>query len=183
MAVVPTPGDGVGTGILDTADLNEKFTAAINFLQNLPAAELRQSSAQTIATATFTAITFNAFDLDDDLAGTGGHDTVTNNSRFTAQYPGWYRISGGIAFANSTTGVRIGQIRVNGTAVNGSRAIVPAASSGVHSMIVTVRTKQVFLNVLDYVELYGYQDTGGNLNTDATTDLQSSMSVCWVRLA
>jgi hypothetical protein len=179
MAVVPTPPTITG-GVLTSSQLNQ-YRDAINFTDNPPRAELRQIVAQTFTTAVAAAFTFTAFDVDQDYLGGAGHSISVNTSRYTANYAGWYQASGAGSFANNTTGTRIMTTRVNGTVLSGSRLIIPAASSGANAMMVPVRTKHVYLNVGDYVEIWGLQDSGSNLNSDVSAaELQASMTVRWV---
>ena len=179
MPVVPGSHTVTGT-VATTSEMNSFFRDPINFLLAPPIAELRQTVAQSLTNATFTAITFDTEDVDKDVSGAGGHSTSVNTSRFTAVYPGWYQVSGGVGFANNLTNVRITHIRVNGTTLNGSRQLMTAANSGINATMVPVRTKHVFLNVNDYVEVWAFQDSGGALNTDVNAETQSTMTVRWV---
>jgi len=158
--------------------MNSFFRDPINFLLNRPHAELRQTTTQSFVTGTNTAVQFNAEDVDTDVDGVGGHDNVTNNTRYTARYPGWYLISGVIEFNANATGTRFAWLAVNGTDVNGSvgRGIADAAGSSVTPS----RPKLIFLNVGDYVELIGFQTSGGALGTVVSARDQSSMSVLWM---
>ena len=131
-----------------------------------------------VADSTITAVTFTAEDVDTDVTGTGGHDNVTNNTRYTAVYAGWYQVAGGINFTANGTGDRFAWWRVNGTDVNGSSGFLGADAT--NDNVVMPRTKLVFLNVGDYVELIGFQSSGAPLNTLVSGRAQSNMSVVWV---
>jgi hypothetical protein len=182
VATVPTPGDGFDSpGVLDATDLNEKIVDVLNFLLNKPAAELRMSTTQSIPNNSYTALTFDTEDLDDDPAGTGGHSTSSNTTRYTAVYAGWYEFSGGCGFAASATGLRGLRWAKNGSAVNAAEAFYPPTASS--TPIYPARTKKIFLNVGDYVELQVFQTSGGALNTTGSSTDQPSMSVKWVRQA
>lgn len=182
MAAVPTThtfADGVVTSSEDNAYIRDP----IDFLMNKPAAELRQLVAQTLTTGTWTAVTFISEDLDDDPAGTGGHDNASATSRWAAVYAGWYLLDGGCAFAANATERRGVRWAVNGAAVNGSAVLVVNSGAG-GQVVVPARGKRVFLNVGDYVELQALQLSGGNLDTFVgDTTFSASMSLGWDRLA
>jgi hypothetical protein len=177
VAVVPatkTFTDGIAT----SSEANAYLRDVLNFLLAPPQAILRQAVAQSLTTATMTAITFDAEDLDTNVAGTAQHDNVTNNSRFTAVYAGWYQVSGGLGVASNVTNRRATRFAVNGTFLNGTGIYLPANPTG--TCEIPTRTHAVFLNVGDYVEMQGYQDSGGALLTAAATDTMSTMYVRWV---
>lgn len=180
MATVPethTFTSGVGS----TSELNAYVRDPIAFLMNKPAAVVRQTVVQALTTATFTSITFTTEDLDDDPAGTGAHDTAVATSRYTAVYAGWYRCSGGVCFDSNATGQRGSRWAVNGTGVSASAVLISTFSGNIVS--VPAMSRLVFLNVGDYVELQGYQSSGGNINTFVSAEFASSMSITWERLA
>lgn len=173
MAVVPAVPPIV-TGVLPTSTQSQ-IAQVESYLVAPPIAQLRQDTVQALGTSgTFFPITFDAEVVD----SVGGHDNVTNNSRYTAVYAGWYEIDGGVAFAANATGSRFTEIAVNGSAVGGGVASAPA-TAGI-GLWLPVRATLTFLNVGDYVEIWGRQDSGGALNTDVGTQSgKSSMTVIW----
>lgn len=176
MAVVPT-SHTFTDGLKTSSEDNTYIRDPIAFLQSPPIAELRQTTAQSIPNAAYTPLQFNAEDVD----SAGGHDNVTNNTRYTAVYAGWYQVSGGSGSVPNATGRRITALAVNGAVANGSQ-ISPNNTGAASDTNVPTRTKLVFLNVGDYVELWLYQDSGGALNTNSAVAgvTQSSMTVKWV---
>ena len=174
MAVYTMPTFTAGQPVL-ASDL-ATLSAALTFIHNPPIAQLRQDTAQALGTSgTFFAITFDAEVVD----SANGHSTSTNPSRYVAQYAGYYEISGGVAFVANATGSRFVEIAVNGSALGGGTASAPA-SAGI-GLWLAARDTKVFLNVGDYVELWGRQDSGGSLNTDTGSGPgKSSMTVEWV---
>jgi hypothetical protein len=66
---------------------------------------------------------------------------------------------------------------VNGTAVNAGQVQLQAPSAG--SADIPACGRLIFLNVGDYVELFGFQNSGGALNTAVATSEQSQMSIVW----
>jgi len=166
-------------GIALSSEMNSYARDPLLFLFSKPAAELRQTVAQSIPNVTWTSVLFDTEDLDSDPAGTGAHSTSSNTSRYVAVYAGWYRVSGGVEFAVNATGQRGCAWAVNGTLVTASRTFISATAAT--GMGVPARTKLVFLNVGDYVELQVYQTSGGALNTAVVAEGASNMSVVWDR--
>ena len=135
-------------------------------------AELRQTAGQSLTHNTAAVVTFGAEDVDTH----GGHSTVSNTSRYTAQVAGWYWCAGGVSFASNGTGRRAVWWRKNGTEVDGAESVVQTSTSGVITL--PARSKLIQLAVGDYVELVAYQDSGVSINTSvAFAQQQSSMSI------
>lgn len=177
MPVVPAVPD-FSTGMSSTSQLNQ-LGDALQFALNPPLCQARQTVAQSIPNSTTTVVTFDTEDVDKSPGGSGGHDNVTNNSRFTAEYAGWYMLSGGWSIAASATGIRSAAWRVNGTVVAGSGVMFTSVSAAASSRI-PARTIVVFLNIGDYVELEAFQSSGGPLNTQVLGSEQPNMTVRWV---
>lgn len=178
MATVPSSHTFIDA-VATSSEQNTYVRDPITFILKPPMAELRQPVAQTIATGTPTALTFTASDVDTDYAGGTGHSNSVNTSRYTANYAGWYQVSGGITWQANATGVRTAEWRVNGSAVLGTLVELQTVTGGL-ACGVPARTKLVYLNVSDYVELWVQQTSGGNLGTSGGTTEQGSMSVRWV---
>lgn len=174
MTAVPVTRTFVaGEVVLDT-HFNTNIRDVLNFLLAPPIFKGRQTVAQTLTTAVDGPITLDAEDVD----SAGGHSTVTNTSRYTAVYAGWYFLGGGVGFATSATGLRLCRWRVNGTLINDSDTMWPGI--GTASARYPARGTMVFLNVGDYVEIVGQQTSGGNLLTVVTANEQSSVSLKWI---
>lgn len=150
----------------------------IEFLTSPPIAQMRQQVGQSISNATFTALTFDTEVFDNF----GGHDTATNTSRYTCQVAGYYQLSGKIAWTGNATGRRASQWFQNGTVISGSQVAHAATSASdvEHNLI----TMDVLLAVDDYVELMGFQDSGGSLSTIVSSAaLYSVFNVRWTGTA
>ncbi len=125
-------------------------------------ARVVRSTSLSLTDNTDTAITLSdseTFDTD------GFHDLVTNSSRMTipAGLAGKYLVTGSVQFAASATGNRGVTIRKNGTTTGeGMRW----ASGATNTMLGTA-TAIVDLAATDYVEVWGYQSSGGALNATA----------------
>lgn len=118
------------------------------------------SAVQSLATSTDTPITFNSERHDTDAY----HDTATNTSRLTVPtgQGGTYIIGWTLGYAANATGTRSVGVRLNGTTfINYDRR--PAAGGGNPSHLVGNVVYRLAAG--DYVELIGFQDSGGALNT------------------
>lgn len=173
MGVVPVLPP-VASGFYSSSSVSA-VVAASAFLQKPPQCELVQIVAQSLAATTLTPITFTSHTVDRDYLGGAMHSDSVNTSRATAIFAGWYQVSGAVGYAASATGRRLASWAVNGTEDISARIFVP--TTAVADVGVPARTKVIYLNVGDYIELWGYQESGGVLNT--TTPL-SSMSLRWV---
>jgi hypothetical protein len=179
VAAVPVPHTFVD-GVYSTSEANTYLRDPLLFLQTPPMAELRQTAAQSIPNGTFTALLFDTSDVDKDylVATNAGHSTSSNTSRYTARFPGWYQCSGGVSIAANAVGVRGAYWYVNGSPLNGTESM--GTNSGATNHGTVPRTKHIYLNIGDYVELFCYQTSGGALNTAVSTFAQSSMTDRWV---
>lgn len=175
MATIPSEITWTTNQIVSAAQLNANLRDAINFIITPPLCILRQTVAQSIGSAGATPILFDSEDIDRD----NGHSTTTNTSRYTAQTAGYYHVDAIVAWASNTTGARWSFLSINGTAANG-RVTMLAPSA---SLAETPVSGTVFLNVGDYLELQGRQDSGGSLNTSVAAPHQSSMTIRWVSTA
>lgn len=174
MATVPSTFTFSAGSVLTAAELNTYLSNAVSFFLSVPTCELRQTIAQSIANSSATTILFDTEDVDTD----GMHSTTTNTSRVTAQTAGRYQVSGGVGFAANATGLRETYWAVNGSTNNGSDVETPSIAAV--TLAIPARTKTIFLNVNDYVELGCVQASGGALNTAVVAADQPNMTVRWV---
>ena len=122
------------------------------------------NAGQSIASATWTSANLNSEDYD---VGTM-HDTATNNSRITVPTGGGglYYVCGILSFDSNGTGVRAGRLRKNGaTVLTQCNQPNAGATDAVSVPLNTV----ISLNAADYIEMQGYQNSGGNLNIGSAT--------------
>jgi hypothetical protein len=175
VATVPSTFVFSAGSVLPAATLNTYLSNAVAFFLSPPTFEGRQTSTQSLTSGAGTAILLDTEDVDND----NGHSTVTNTSRYTAQTAGRFQVSGGVGYASNATGARLAFFAINAGNNNGSGTELAAVGGGAVTLV-PARTKTVFLNVGDYVELFGLQSSGGALGTDVTTLDQSTMSVRWV---
>lgn len=175
MATIPSPPTFTVQQKLTAALMNTNVRDAINFLTAPPLCVLTHSATQTLTTATVTPIVFDTEATDTD----GMHSTASNTSRITAVTAGYYLVAGHIPFAANATGGRHGWLSLNGTTTR----IAWASATSVTAATITslAMSGAVFLNVGDYVELMGYQTSGGNLATDITTG-SARLTALWVHI-
>lgn len=147
------------------------------FLLNPPVFMAYQTTTATsMANAfTWTSVAFS------DTAGVvednyTGHSTVTNPSRYVVKVPGTYVVSGVVAFTANATGFRGSRLAKNGTALLGSASVGINAGGGIATVFATP-TIEVVCAVNDYIEVQGIQQSGGALNTNLGTDLNSMLYV------
>jgi hypothetical protein len=161
----------VGDG-LTAAYMNSNVRDAVNFLATPPIARMRASGTQSIGNTTWTAINFDITDFDTD----SGHSNVTNNSRYTAQVKGYYRITGTVAYA-------VNFVPIASYAINGSRAAAGSRVGGGTNLSTTSTADIediIHLSVNDYVELMTIQNSGVAAATAFSGDFGCSFSVQWL---
>ncbi len=163
MATVPSEITWVTGQVVTAAQLNSNLRDAVNFIIAPPLAIMRQTIAGSFTTGTWTSVTMDTEDFDRD----NGHSTTTNASRYTSQTNGYYLPGGKISFAVNATGRRWTRWAVNGSEINAARVNEMSASGDATE--VPAAARWYYLNVGDYLELQGYQDSGGALSTVVTT--------------
>lgn len=175
MATVPVTRTWVAGEVVTAAYMNNNITAVLGWLLAPAIVQARQLVAVSVANAgTGTLQTFTGEDVD----STGMHSTSVNTSRLTAVYPGWHMGFASISYAANATGRRGGVWNVNGTGLNGANTFVPAGVAS--QVVIPMRSILTFLNVGDYLEVKGYQDSGGALSTAISAGEQSLLSAVWV---
>lgn len=166
-----SPGNHSHNG-RDSVTLTPATAASIT---DWPKAELRQTSAQSIANNTWTGMNMDTEDLDN----VNGHSTSSNTNRYTSQLAGWYLCGGLYAPVSNVTAIRGCRLSINGTAVPASwgmiQAITTGSSMGIHS-----KTKLLFLPVGTWVDAQAFQLSGGNLNTQVTNEAACSLTVIFM---
>ena len=170
---IPSQRTWATNDIVTAAMMNANVRDAVNFLLNVPVFYGQQSTTQSIANNTYTALS-----LDTNIYDTySGHSTVTNNSRYTAQQPGLYMIIGRSGFTTNATGARGALIIYNGGGVSSTTPNVTTGNAGASAFSYTEVVAFQLMAIGDYVEVFGYQASGGALST---TTGGSSMQVLWM---
>lgn len=136
-----------------------------------PSGRLVQTVAQTgIFTATITPITFTTEDQDPY----GYHSTSVNTSRVTPTVAGWYRVSGGVAYAGATDYTVIEAfIRENGSVgVPPAHRVTPSTTS--QSLVLPVSAKVPCNGSGDYFEIcLRASKTAGTISTVVSSQFTS----------
>lgn len=123
---------------------------------------LSKSAAQSVANATWTAISWDQENYDTDAF----HDNSTNNTRITipAGKGGKYLIASNLYNPSNASGSRLIKIQKNGVDI--AYGDWQRANSG-HSTS-TIFSQVLALAVADYIEVNLYQDSGGALNVNSS---------------
>jgi hypothetical protein len=149
-------------------------TGQIMVSGNMPAFSAYQNSGQTLSTGTYTSIQFQAKEFDTASAFNNTSSTVGTAPAysFNPQVSGYYQISCAI---NWGTAISRGIVKVY---KNGSswKTVFDGQNS---SSNVGAGSCLVYLNgTTDYVQIYGWQGSGGNITLNAISEgvyFQASM--------
>ena len=174
MTVPPSPTSWTNGDTITEAGLDATETA-INFLRSPPRASLtRSTSNQTIADNTNTAVQFNSEAFD----SVNGHDTVTNNSRYTAVYDGIYLVTYAIPWVNTSVELKTAAWihKSDGTEF----APCELYKNTFNVTISNTGSHPVTLAAGEYVEIYVWHDKGSNHQIDYTQHGGPRMGVLWV---
>lgn len=173
MANLPVPVPRTFTvGETEVGSYLNSLRDSLNFLLNPPAATLVQvTTATSLTTSTWGPIGFDSSTFDNY----GGHSNSTNNSRYTIQAAGKYLVSGAVSFTGSTVNARGAKVEKNGAVVQGPYSLHAATTS--RSMSESTSGFIIPCSVGDYLELFGFQDTGGGLNTLISVDQSSFFTI------
>ena len=122
-----------------------------------------KGASQTLSNNTFTAITFAETDYIDTDAF---HDPASNNTRITipAGKGGKYLVTGYILNDTGNGPMRT-RIYLNGTGFVEARYALAGDDNGMGLSVI------MDLTAADYIELFGYQNSGGNNAVYGSTDL------------
>lgn len=120
---------------------------------------------QGIPNATVTIVNVNNKAID-----VGGYFSTSTPGRLTvpAGRGGYYLVQGSVSFATSGVGRRIAYLRKNGSIYFARAESVPTTEAS-SSFAITLHAV-VFLTPGDWVSMEVFQNSGGNLNVDATAD-------------
>jgi hypothetical protein len=135
-------------------------------------ARVYHNASQSIADSAFTILNFNSERYDRG----GLHDTVTNNSRLTAQRTGIYIITGHALFDGNANGFRFMDIMLNGVLPLG-QSCVPAGLFDYGQLSVST---VYLLGSGDYVELRVAQSSGGNLDVLVQGNTSPEFAMQWL---
>lgn len=157
------------------AQLNQDLRDNVAFLANPPRVRVYHSVAQSITNATWTALSFNSERWDTDTM----HSTASNTSRLVAKTAGLFRIFANCDFASNATGLRGIAFRFNGTGLEIFQKLEAAVNGNIHGL--AAYTEYVFA-VNEYVEVFVFQSSTGNLNVDSTAAYSPEFGMTWASL-
>jgi hypothetical protein len=140
--------------------VDERGIAAVRAAKSIGGA------SQAVPHATYSAISFDNEEYDTD----GMHDTVTNNSRITIKTPGLYDIKATVLWQANTVGTRFLYLRKNGSgnSITGAIALASSPTSPAYETAQQI-SATLLLAAGDYLEVVGYQESGGPLNVIASS--------------
>jgi len=137
-----------------------------------PAFSAYGSALQSIPNGAYTKIAYNTKEFD-----TNNNYDATTNYRFTPSVAGYYQINAGITIS-AGSGIAVVSIYKNGTGYKNSAYSINSIST-----IEMTNSAIAYLNgSTDYVEIYTYQSSGGNLNCGSAA-IQASFQAAMVRSA
>jgi len=140
-------------GILDAGNAVDALAAAID--AGPPRARVFRTTAQTIAHDTPTALSFSASRFVEGVTFSLGQPT-----RLTIATDGLYMLVAAVRWAQNDAGIRQVALQVNGTAqIAVARTVAPVGTYGVHDVSTLWP-----LEAGDYVEVFVFQTSGGNLD-------------------
>lgn len=137
-------------------------------------ARVYRTTDQTLTTGVAAAIAFTIERYDTDAL----HDNSTNNTRLTVPITGKYLVVGHARFATNGTGVRELRIIRNGTTASpiAYTNMNPPSASTANLMIATIWN----MAAADYVELYAFQNSGGDLAVAAVGDFSPEFMIAYL---
>lgn len=169
----------VVTGTTITSTWGNSVKTATDYLANPPACRVFHSAAQSIASATNTALAFNSERYDTNTM----HDTVTNNSRITMNTAGLYIVTANIQLASDTDYTTHDVwILLNGvTTIANINNVNPgtAALSRIYQLVTTYK-----FAVTDYIQVMVRQvnTSAGANNVEVAANSSPEFAATWVGL-
>lgn len=156
-------------GIITAADMNRALRGG----PERPFCKLTNSAVQSVANnSVTTALTWNT-EVEDTH---GWHSTSSNTSRITPNVAGWVELRSIIHFAGNVNGRRAAVAKLNGGTANYGEIKAATSASGVSTIIVA---EYEVNGSTDYLEVFGFQDSGGAINT--ADIVNTYFSVTWLR--
>lgn len=154
------------------------MAATTKFLTNPPRVKGFHTAGTSLATATWTRVTFGASDGSD-------YEGMRGSTGFTLKADGRYQISFCVAFAGNATGYRWAQVRKNsaGSVASGTALFVDRRlpqSSGTTAFVTATADVPALVSG-DVLELFAYQSSGAGLALGVGAS-ETWMSVRWVAL-
>jgi hypothetical protein len=161
MSGVPSVPNFTTNEVATSSDI-EKIVTALNFaLYNRPLFKGHATVAQAIGTGSLSTLAIDTTDVDTDGGRTGAGSAT---DRYVCRTQGWYTVSVTVSYQTNGTGTgsRFSVIAVNGVPQNGF-ATAAAPPTAVNCGVTL--SGLVHMNVNDYLQVQGFQDSGATVNT------------------
>lgn len=160
---------------IDASWANTNVRDNVEYLAtNAPACRVFNSATISHTTsAAYQALTYDSERFDNATM----HSTSSNQSRIIATAAGKYVVGGGLEFAASATGQRNAALKINGATFVGQDGGGSTGGGGINC------NPSAFYSfaVSDYVEMLGYQNSGGALNMNLNANISIEAWAFWVR--
>lgn len=135
--------------------------------------QVYHDSDQTLPSGIWTAAAFNRSQFDTDAM----HELASNTPRVTCRSGGVYLFSGRLLFSANASGIRGTALRLNGSTILAQNGPFTATANDFGLSVTGV----YWMDAGDYVELLGFQSSGGNLAVRSVS--RCSPGLAAVRLA
>ncbi len=175
LATAPTlVGDvtlSTGNLVIGASNKGISYPASVGGSALAPAVSVYASASQTLTNSTIAKIT-----LDTELFDTNSNFDPTTNYRFTPTVAGYYQVNASIGTGSAVTGVTLCLLLKNGgSIVDGN--LGTNSTSNASSILSSI----IFMNgTTDFLEIYGVQNSGGNLATIAGQN-KTYFNACLIR--
>ncbi len=179
MVAVPVPRTWYDKEIPPYSTVNDEIYDVVRWMLEPPMCKVRQTVAQSIPNATWTAVKFETEDVD----SYNWHNPTTS-TRVTPNIPGWYRGWYSVSFAGSNVGnFRTAYVTKSGTVGRARRDQRPttASSSPVGSFLRGIPFYMPMNGTTDYLEVMCFQDSGGSLNISLASTPQFANAELFLR--
>jgi hypothetical protein len=173
---VPSPRTWIDREMPPYSLLNAEVYSTLAWLLQAPMCKVRQTTAQALASGVTTTLNFQTEDIDPY-----NFHNLTNPSRITPTFPGWYRCYFSVGMGALTVGnIRWALARKNagGTNVFSRRDSKPPTTSQNKS----IRGVPFFVQMngtTDYLEVNANQDGGSSMNTICDGIINSEFFCRW----
>ena len=151
-----------GNSDLIDVNFNTEIRDSYLLLLNPPAASVRRSTSQTVASGSIVPISFDTVNFDTEDPATPFW-SATNPTRLTITTPGWYECIGSAEESAPTTTAHIvsSGFRVNGTTMYNCSSV--ATNGTTFGSIDVCSNALIKLNAADYVEFWISQNKGSSI--------------------
>lgn len=166
-----TVPDKTAGDVFTEAMWDDYIKTNVNNLIVPPACRIYNSANLSIATATFTTLTFDSERYDTDTM----HSTSSNTGRITFGTAGIYSIGCLVYWALNTTGIRTLRCMLNGSTALGYVEWTAGAGTGGGMNL----AMDYAFAANDYIEFSVYQTSGGNLNVSAGGNYSPEAWATW----